>query len=75
MTKECQNLINCGFFKKHGVSKDLSCQGFILKYCTGPKMDQCKRKEYFQQNGTMPPDDMLPNGRILVTGPEDRGEE
>ncbi len=62
---ECELLANCGFFRKHQASKELACRGFVQQYCKGPKMDECKRKEYRNKNGTAPSDDMLPNGLTL----------
>jgi hypothetical protein len=64
---ECELLDQCGFFKKHSSSKELVCKGFINKYCKGDMMDQCERKKYRSQKGTAPPDDMMPNGRMLAT--------
>ncbi len=66
MEMKCELLEKCGFFKKYQVTKDLACRGFIRAYCTGNKMDECKRKEYRQQHGAPPPDDMMPNGAMMV---------
>jgi hypothetical protein len=64
MAQECELLDKCGFFKKYQNTKELTCKGFIRQYCTGPKMDECKRKEYRKQHGQPPPDDMMPPGGI-----------
>ncbi|MEW5948151.1 MAG: hypothetical protein AB1711_01915 [Thermodesulfobacteriota bacterium] len=61
----CELLEKCGFFKKYQGAKDLACRGFINQYCNGPKMNECKRKEYRKKHGTPPPDDMLPNGLTM----------
>lgn len=66
MTQECELLTTCGFFKKYQVTQDLACKGFISKYCKGPQMIQCKRKEYRETYGTPPPDDMLPSGKMIA---------
>jgi hypothetical protein len=66
MVKECEILKTCGFFKKYQQSKDLVCKGFIMMYCQGPKIDQCKRKEYLEKHGKSPDDDMMPNGSMIV---------
>ena len=66
MIDECELLEKCGFFKKYGTTKELACKGFILQYCRGPKMDQCKRKEYRLKHGVPPSDDMLPSGLMIV---------
>ena len=63
--KECELLGNCGFFQKYQSSRDLACKGFLSEYCRGPKMDQCKRKQYRKENGRAPADEMLPNGATL----------
>ncbi len=65
MVQECKLLANCGFFKKHQESQNLACRGFINLYCKGPKMNQCKRKEYNEQHGKAPSDDMMPSGQMI----------
>ena len=65
MAQECELLTKCGFFKKYQKIKDLACKGFISQYCKGPKMDECKRKEYLAKNGQQPSDDMMPSGRMI----------
>jgi len=65
MAQECESLPKCGFFKKYEATKDLACKGFINMFCKGPKMDQCKRKEYRQKNGKPPSDDMMPSGQTI----------
>ena len=66
MPQECELLKTCGFFKAHSSTNDLACKGFISQYCRGPRMAECKRKQYRQEHGTPPPDNMMPNGQILV---------
>jgi hypothetical protein len=61
----CENMENCGFFKKHQVAKNLVVRGFINKYCQSELRDTCKRKEYKMTYGLPPPDDMLPNGLMM----------
>lgn len=63
---DCPNLPNCGFIKKFNGSKNLACQGFITMFCRGTRQDQCERKLYRQKNGCPPPDDMMPNGKIMA---------
>ena len=67
MENECKLLSTCGFFKKYKPTKDLACKGFILLYCKGAKMNECKRKEYREKHGVPPNDDMMPNGATIVT--------
>ena len=62
---ECDLLEMCGFFKKYEKTDELACKGFIRQYCKGDKMKECKRKEHRRTTGTPPPDDMLPNGKML----------
>jgi hypothetical protein len=66
MAQECELLSKCGFFAKYQGSKELACKGFILRYCKGPLMHECKRKEHREQYGTPPPDDMMPNGQMIT---------
>lgn len=65
MLQECELLATCSFFKKYQKTKDLACKGFIIQYCKGAKMDQCKRKEYRKQNGHAPTDDLMPSGQMI----------
>jgi len=64
-TQLCVKYENCGFFKKYQKTSNYACKGFITMYCQGPKQDQCKRKEHSITTGTPPPDNMMPNGRLL----------
>ena len=64
MAEECELLPKCGFFKKYMETKELACQGFVAQYCRGPKMNECKRKEYRQKHNAPPPDNMLPSGAL-----------
>ncbi len=68
MAQECELLVKCGFFKKYQTTKDLACKGFIMQYCTGPKMNECVRKQYRQEHGTPPCDDLMPSGQMIVIG-------
>jgi hypothetical protein len=65
MAQNCELLEKCGFFKKYGTSMELACKGFIQQYCQGTKQNECKRREYRQQHGAPPCDDMLPSGKTL----------
>lgn len=66
MVQECELLATCGFFKKYQATKDLACKGFIAQYCKGPKMNQCKRKEYLAEHGRPASDDMMPTGQTIA---------
>jgi hypothetical protein len=63
---ECQYLEKCGFFNKYCQSKNLACKGFIMRYCKGAEMEDCKRLEYRKAHGAPPPDDMMPSGQMMV---------
>ncbi|MBN1824907.1 MAG: hypothetical protein JW958_01490 [Candidatus Eisenbacteria bacterium] len=65
MEQACELLETCGFFKKYETANALACRGLIQQYCKGSKMDQCKRKEYRQQHGQPPSDDMMPSGQMM----------
>ncbi len=66
METKCELLDKCGFFKQYRETKDLACRGFIRMYCTGPKMNECKRKEYRKQYGVPPADNLMPNGTLMA---------
>ncbi len=63
--ERCELLETCGFFKKYEKDWSSACKGMIGTYCMGPKMNECKRKEYRKQHGTPPPENMMPSGQIL----------
>ena len=76
MKQECEILGKCGFFKKYHDIKNLACRGFIRMYCRGPKMDECKRKQYLAEHGHPPDDDMLPSGDpILISKSQPPSDE
>ncbi len=60
----CELLATCGFFKKYAGVQSIACARMTKDYCKGPKMNECKRKEYRKQHGTPPPDDMMPSGNM-----------
>lgn len=62
---ECPNLQKCGFCKKYNRSKSLAVQGFINLYCKTEKQNECKRKAFKEKNGTLPADNMMPNGAFI----------
>jgi hypothetical protein len=66
MRKDCELLEKCGFFKKYQTTKNLASKGLIEQYCEGPHMDKCKRKEYREEHGSAPSDDMMPSGKIVT---------
>ncbi len=65
MGENCELLEKCGFFKKYGEVQSIACARMIKDYCTGSKMNECKRKEYRKQHGTPPADDMMPSGKMF----------
>jgi hypothetical protein len=65
MEEHCELLKICGFFKKYEKDWSFACKGMIQEYCTGSKMNECKRKEYRKQHGAPPSDDMTPSGTML----------
>ncbi len=67
MNQQCELLEKCGFFKKYQSTKELACKGFIINYCQGPQLNDCLRKKYRQEHGVAPSDDMMPNGRMIVS--------
>ncbi len=66
MLDECKKLKKCRFFKKYEKTNDLACKGFIKTYCKGEKMHACKRREYMEKKACAPPDDMMPNGFMML---------
>lgn len=67
MTKECELLGTCGFFRKYELTKEATCRGFISTFCKGDLMDQCRRKQIKKDTGKSPSDDMMPTG-LMVSG-------
>lgn len=65
MEERCELLEKCGFFKKYGEVQSIACTVMIKDYCTGPRMNECKRKEYRKQHGAPPSEDMMPSGKIF----------
>ena len=65
MSKQCEYFEQSGFFKKYQDSKRASCKGFIRRFCKGPEMEQCKRKQYRKEHGFAPSDDMMPSGLMI----------
>lgn len=63
--KLCEFFPACGFFLKYNDKLNDLCQQFIMEYCQGDKGGKCERRRYFNMNGTMPEDDILPSGRML----------
>ena len=62
----CQFLSACAFFNKYKESLGSAYDGFVALYCKGPKLEQCKRRQYRIENGLPPDDDMLPNGTKYI---------
>lgn len=62
---ECELLEDCGFFKKYMYSLEMECRGYLMTYCHGSLMSECKRKEFREVNGFLPDDDMLPSGQMM----------
>lgn len=62
---DCELLETCGFFQRYRDTLNLACRGFIKTYCTGEKMEECKRKEFRFKNGMPPEDDMMPSGQMM----------
>ncbi len=65
MAEKCELLETCGFFKKYQESWSVACKNLISRYCLGPKMAECKRKEYRLNHGVPPDPDMMPTGDML----------
>jgi hypothetical protein len=62
---DCEMLGNCGFFKTYCKSETVS-NGFTALYCRNKdKSENCERKLYRKKNGTPPPDNMAPTGKML----------
>lgn len=64
---ECENLDNCYFFIEYSENPDVDCTEIIKVYCRGPKMAECKRKEFKDKNGYPPPPDMMPDGQTITS--------
>jgi len=62
----CELLDDCGFVKKYQPTEEMACRYFVQEYCRGTRMAECKRKEYFQQHGTQPSDEIMPTGKNIL---------
>ena len=62
---DCELLPRCGFFLKYQDTLDLACRGFVRTFCKGPKQLECSRRQYRNQHGCAPDDDMLPTGQTM----------
>jgi hypothetical protein len=61
----CERLDNCGFFKKYKDTYKNTCAALIEEYCKNrEKSKACVRKKIFDETGSPPEDDMLPNGEF-----------
>ncbi len=65
--KQCEIIETCGFINKYKERNALACQGFIRMYCQGGKHSLCVRRRFLEQSGKYPCDDLLPNGKYLVS--------
>jgi hypothetical protein len=61
-TDHCDFLNGCAFFNKYKEQLGSAYDGFVAMYCKGPKLENCKRRQYRIANGEPAADDMLPNG-------------
>lgn len=62
MAPECEMLDRCGFFRKYLSTDSLGCNWFLQQYCRGSRINECRRKQYFDKYGGPPSDDMMPTG-------------
>lgn len=62
----CQFLEGCAFFLKYKERLGGAYDGFVSRYCKGPKLEECKRRQFRLEKGAPPAEDMLPNGAIFV---------
>lgn len=62
---DCELLSKCGFFNNFCKSS-ATANGFVSLYCKdAKKSESCERKKYRKANGTPPPDNMAPTGKML----------
>jgi len=62
----CQFLENCAFFIQYKHLIGSAYEGFVRMYCKGPRLEQCKRRQFRLEKGVPPAQDMLPNGAQFV---------
>ena len=63
--KTCQFLDKCAFFRKYKQHLGGAYHGFVSMYCRGPKLEECKRRQFRLEKGVPPSDEMLPNGKTF----------
>lgn len=59
--RECPYIEKCPMFKEFKI--DATREYFIKEFCRG-SFNKCERKK-MRDSGKMPPDKMLPTGKIL----------
>ncbi len=66
MTKQCERLEGCSFFKFYKRDSDDIVNNWIELFCENlEKSEQCERKKYFKKHGEPPKKNMCPTGDIL----------
>jgi hypothetical protein len=59
---ECEYLEGCAFFNKYKESLGPAYDSFVIIYCRGSKLEECRRRQYRLEHGKPPAEDMLPSG-------------
>lgn len=66
MSRPCEFLATCGFFRRSQGSSDALIQSWVRIFCDSTaKAQECERKRYRETRGEDPPDNMAPTGRLL----------
>ena len=66
MMGKCQFYENCGFLNSFQKSEERMREGWIKSFCKSKeKSETCRRKILYRQNGCLPPDNVMPTGKIL----------
>jgi hypothetical protein len=66
MDKPCDNLEQCGFFKKYRTTQETIRERWIEYFCESEeKSEKCCRKQIRKATGKPPVDNMTPTGTIL----------
>jgi hypothetical protein len=62
----CEFLEGCAFFNKYKESLGPAYDGFVSLYCRGPKLEDCRRRQYRLEKGEPPSEEILPNGAMYT---------
>jgi len=65
---DCKHLEGCAFVTKHVEQFKPHWNEFVTYYCQGIFQDVCRRRQWYEEHGEVPDDDLMPTGsRVSAT--------